>query len=207
MRWCSWRAELRQLRMNGTRLWTSCVLPLPARSAAGMSCGLWWASKVGPRCMIVWLGCRLFGVLACLWLWGCLLWHCAAVQPSVLHTAGALRFRAALEAHKHWPTDDLALLLAGSFLHASSAAVDGGATSGGAPLAEAGSDMQQDGSADGAGATGSPAAHLWEHVELGLGCLNAAITQGILSRDEVKQVRRELLVQHTIGWVQCSHKL
>ena len=123
-------------------------------------------------------------------------------SQSVPHAAGALRFQAALEAHKHWPTDDLALLLAGSFLHGGSAALSGGATSGGAPLAEAGSDMQQDGSADGAGTAGSPAAHLWEHVELGLGCLRAAITQGLLSRDDLKQVQQGLLlVEHTIVWV------
>jgi len=120
--------------------------------------------------------------------------------------AGVLRFQSALEAHKHWPTDDLALLLAGSLLHAGSGAAGGSA--GGtlaAAEAEAGSSkVQLDGSPDAASTPGCLPAHLVEHVGLGLGCLRAAAVQGLLTRDDLKQVRLVLLVGQAIFAVQAA---
>lgn len=109
------------------------------------------------------------------------------------------RFQAALEAHKQWPTDDLAQLLCGAPLHA---APEGDAASApsktaDAPAAAGGAESQPGGGAappdaappaTSSDASSSSGSHLWEHVDQGLGCLRAAVAQGLLSRDAVKEV-------------------
>ena len=104
--------------------------------------------------------------------------HSWAQLQQLVGEQGVQRFQAALEAHKHWPSDDLALLLAGSVLHA------------GAADAGAAQDEATSGSDGGGGARQQQqqALHLCDHVELGLGCLRSAVAQGVLSRADVKQV-------------------
>lgn len=138
------------------------------------------------------LGCRGMLVRPVPLLWRLQL--CTVCTLCALHNgAGVLRFQSALEAHTHWPTDDLALLLAGSLLHAGSGAAAAGGSAGGTLAeaeAEAGSSkVQLDGSPDAASTPGCLPAHLVEHVGLGLGCLRAAVVQGLLTRDDLMQVR------------------
>ncbi len=118
--------------------------------------------------------------------------------------AGLQRFQAALEAHKHWPTDELAALLVGVPLHAPPAragtslaaappqplAAEGSQA---APSAEGSTASQAEaggrGSSTGAGIIGGEGgSHLREHIEAGLGCLQAAVRQGQLNRQAILQV-------------------
>lgn len=118
--------------------------------------------------------------------------------------AGLQRFQVALEAHKQWPTDELAALLAGAPLHGPPAraatslaaappqppAAEGSQA---APTAEASTASQAEpsGTASSAGASsgsGEGSSHLREHIEPGLGCLRAAVAQGLLSRPAILQV-------------------
>jgi len=117
--------------------------------------------------------------------------------------AGPERFQAALEAHKHWPTDELAALLVGVPLHAPPAragtslaaappqplAAEGSQA---APSAEGSTASQAEaggrGSSTGAGIIGGEGgSHLREHIEAGLGCLQAAVRPGQLKRPALLQ--------------------
>lgn len=183
-RWCSWRAGRRLRRMSGTRRRPGCGCPRRGRSRTGMCCWSWWASKV----RAAWAGVGMS------WDGGGRMRLCTAApppllvrRPSPLAAAGVVQFQAALDAHRQWPTDDLALLLAGSMLHAPGAA----------PRSDVGVavlDGQRDGPAAASGTDDAAAAapysgsHLRDHVELGLGCLRGAVAQGLLTRDAIKQV-------------------
>ncbi|KAI7835772.1 hypothetical protein COHA_010350 [Chlorella ohadii] len=121
--------------------------------------------------------------------------------------AGLQRFQAALEAHKHWPTDELAALLVGAPLHAPPAragtslaaappqplAAEGSQA---APSAEGSTASQAEaggrGSSTGAGSNGGEGgSHLREHIEAGLGCLQAAVSRGQLDRQAILQAVQE----------------
>ncbi|KAL4448019.1 hypothetical protein ABPG75_005238 [Micractinium tetrahymenae] len=146
---------------------------------------------------------------------------------AVVGEPGVARFQAALDAHRHWPTDDLAMMLAGGLLHAAN---DGTQTARAAPAPGDGSSLSRtnSGAVGGAGAAAAAAApegppnaegsaagaagqaaageggassgglsarglaaaeedsHLVEHLHA-LGCLRAAVSQGLISREELKQ--------------------
>lgn len=121
--------------------------------------------------------------------------HAANRRPTA-PGAGIQRFQAALDAHKLWPSEDLAALLAGAPLHAADAGGEGQAEAGGGS-----SDVQPEDGAAGTAAEGGSSAssdessssgrggsHLSQHVHLGLGCLRAAVVQGALTRQDVEQV-------------------
>lgn len=143
---------------------------------------------------------------------------------SIPAAAGVASFKAALDAHRLWPTDDLAMMLVGGLLHAaedgSSQATQrpaggsdtlsrtnrGAVDSAGAAAAAAEAPVRAEGStasvalaAQGEGGDSSTAvsalgqvaeggSHLTEHLQA-LGCLRVAVSQGLLSREELKQVR------------------
>ena len=124
--------------------------------------------------------------------------HASSTPP---HAAGLQRFQAALGAHKHWPTDELAALLVGAPLHGLPAqagttlaaalpqppAAEGSQA---APSAEPSSTSQAEPNSSmvaGSGG-GEGSSHLREHIEAGLGCLRAADSRGQLTRQAVLQV-------------------
>ncbi|KAL4444954.1 hypothetical protein ABPG77_004004 [Micractinium sp. CCAP 211/92] len=141
---------------------------------------------------------------------------------AVVGEPGVASFKAALEAHRLWPTDDLAMMLVGGLLHAAengspqaaqrpaggsdalSRTNSGAVDSAGAAAAAAEAPVRAEGStasvalaAQGEGGDSSAGlsapgqvaeggSHLTEHLQA-LGCLRVALSQGLLSREELKQ--------------------